>query len=672
MINNNLHVKYLTNLIGISFLCCLVACSSDEQSAATGEVNQDSSRKITAETAGKIPPCDRQCLEGFIDQYLAALAANDPSGLPLADDVIFVENNQRLEIGDGTWRTATGLGKYRHYFADPQTGQAAAMTVIEENGKKILFDLRLAINDRQIREIEALVIHGAGSAGLIEELGKPLPEFLETIPVEQRVSREELVATANKYLTGMENNNPDGDYSFFADDCDRLEHGRKTTNNDPEAYGHSTDDVFVTLTCREQFETGFLGFVTRIRDRRYVVVDEERQTVFGLVVLDHNGTVREIDMSNDRTFVLPPYFSTPRTLFVGEAWRIRNDKLFKIEMTLTEVPYGNRPQFNRDDGSWLTYAGNDNTLTGDGSSCDQDCLEKAANDFLTAMLTHEPDELPMPASIKYTENGQRLRPGDGLWGTLTELGDFRMILTDQENGTAGIYTNSVETDVPGVFMARLKVSGNQISEIEVVVVREEFVDERGGTLTLFGPRMDTGYKPDTFIQTIPDSMDQKVQHSVTAMDISTIVNQYTDGFASHDGGQVPFAGECRYRINGHPVTGNEDAPAVDPEFPEYRPYSMSCAEQLDSGTFGFISGYRDRKELVVDVEKGLLMDLLIFDVPDPAAPVQVAGVGDVMLPEVAIGPYSMLVARMFRLENGEITNIEAVSLPVPYGMESGW
>jgi hypothetical protein len=40
--------------------------------------------------------CDRRCLEGFVNSYLEALAARDPSRLPLADNVVFVENQQVL------------------------------------------------------------------------------------------------------------------------------------------------------------------------------------------------------------------------------------------------------------------------------------------------------------------------------------------------------------------------------------------------------------------------------------------------------------------------------------------------------------------------------------------------------------------------------------------------
>ena len=661
-------ISYVTRIFLPALLVFLFACSQEQQS----EVAQ---KTVTprAEENPTTAQCDRHCLEGFIDQYLDALVKKDPSSLPLADNVVFVENDQRLQLGDGSWRTITGLGKYRHYFADPKTGQVAVMAVLKENDSDVLYDLRLAVSDKLITEIEAMIIRtGPGGAKLLEDLGKPWPEFLETIPVEQRVSREELAATANKYLSGMENNNPDGDYSFFDPECDRLEHGRKTTNNKPTEYGHSTDKEFVTMTCRQQFETGFLGFVTRIRDRRYVVVDEERQTVFGLVVLDHNGTIRKINMSNNRVFVIPPYFSTPRTLQVGEAWRIRGDKLYKIEMTLNEFPYGTRPQFGRDDGNWLKYAGNNKTITAaDNGRCDRSCLQKLVDDLLKAMLAHDPGRLPLSDSIKYTENGQRLAPGDGLWGTLTELGDFKVVLADENKGEAGFYGNIIETDVPGLLTARLKIDGNQITEIETVVVREEYVGKRGGTLSLFAPRLQEQYRPARFMETLP-SYTGKSNGDAAQENLKTVVDSFYAGMQDHRSDDVPFADNCRRRINGVVITGDKDAPAPDPSVPAYRPYSLSCSEQFDAGVFNYITGTRDQRYLVEDVHQGLVMDLVLYDVANPAQPIQVADAGTVTLPPASSGPYSMMATQIFQIVDGKITGIETVLRPVPYGMPSGW
>ena len=119
------------------------------------------------------------------------------------------------------------------------------------------------------------------------------PIYLATVPPAERVSRAELIATANKYFTGMQKNDGKGDYPF-ADDCNRLENGGQTTNA-PTPAGQTRPDPKTASnyssqwSCMEQFKSGLLHFVSRIRDRRYVAVDEERGIVFAFGFFDHEG-----------------------------------------------------------------------------------------------------------------------------------------------------------------------------------------------------------------------------------------------------------------------------------------------------------------------------------------------------------------------------------------------
>ena len=341
-------------------------------------------------------PCGRDCLEGLAGQYLQSLAAQDPSRLPITDDFQLVENNQPLKPGEGIWRTVNGLGAYRHYFPDLQTGSVAAITVVKENGTLAILDLLLETENRRIRKAEVMIIRDPGGAARYEKLGEPLPIFRQTVPLENRTSRADMIAAANKYFSGMENNEPKGDYSFFADDCNRLEHALQTTNMPKQTYGHSDDSDFVTLTCKAQFETGFLGFVTRIRDRRFVAVDEERQALFAFTNLDHHGAIRSINMSNGKVFKVPSYFSTSRTLQVGEAFQIDKGKIRQIEMTLTEIPYGSRPGWPAADYNPATPppAGPQPLAAGAGP-CDRKCLGGLADQLLTAMVAHDASRAPL-------------------------------------------------------------------------------------------------------------------------------------------------------------------------------------------------------------------------------------------------------------------------------------
>src|SRR5438477_1977804 len=106
-------------------------------------------------SVGPIPlNCNRACLENVVDQYLAAVVAHNPKMAPLSADVKYSENDQRLELGDGLWKTAQGRGKYTHIFADPEFGQVAYMGTMMEAGAPFLMSLRLRIELGRITEIE--------------------------------------------------------------------------------------------------------------------------------------------------------------------------------------------------------------------------------------------------------------------------------------------------------------------------------------------------------------------------------------------------------------------------------------------------------------------------------------------------------------------------------------
>ena len=55
--------------------------------------------------------CDRQCLEGFVNQYLAGMVAHDASGVSFSENVRFTENAKEYSFAGDTeslWATSTG------------------------------------------------------------------------------------------------------------------------------------------------------------------------------------------------------------------------------------------------------------------------------------------------------------------------------------------------------------------------------------------------------------------------------------------------------------------------------------------------------------------------------------------------------------------------------------
>src|SRR5215831_3678921 len=85
-----------------------------------------------AQRGGGASSCDRACLEGFVDQYMDAMVAHNPKAVPLAANVKFTENGQRLVIPDALWNSITGRGTYHLFVSDAQAGQVAFLGTIKE------------------------------------------------------------------------------------------------------------------------------------------------------------------------------------------------------------------------------------------------------------------------------------------------------------------------------------------------------------------------------------------------------------------------------------------------------------------------------------------------------------------------------------------------------------
>jgi hypothetical protein len=319
-------------------------------------------------------PCDRACLEGYVDKYMDAMLKHDPSKTLFAEHVRFTENGVELPFGnEGLWASMVGKGTYKFYIPDIETQQVAFIgTAREESrtpekGTPVTIALRLKIVEGLITEVEQLVIRPESnlldpdrerrpsSAENIEkmgkELGSPHPVYLEVIPEAERASREELIKTANYYFSGLQQNDGKGYYPF-TDDCDRYENGGRATNVPLKPGEEMPDPSKLTSYssawgCKKQFESGLMHFVSLIRDRRFVAVDRERGVVFTFNFFDHGaGKTRYFKTPDGRDVVAGP--TEPWTWQQAELFKIEKGKIRRIEAVLQRCPYGMNS-------GWSTY-----------------------------------------------------------------------------------------------------------------------------------------------------------------------------------------------------------------------------------------------------------------------------------------------------------------------------
>jgi hypothetical protein len=149
--------------------------------------------------------CDRECLRGFITQYLNAMVAHNPAALATAPNVRFTEDTQTLKLGEGLWKNANAIRGYRQDFLDVRQGTALSHVVVEEGGMPVLFVLRLKVADKKITEVETMVTRSREQGAIFNVTGlqTPRPTMLAPIDPAQRMSREEAIRIAEFYPAGL-------------------------------------------------------------------------------------------------------------------------------------------------------------------------------------------------------------------------------------------------------------------------------------------------------------------------------------------------------------------------------------------------------------------------------------------------------------------------------------
>ena len=312
------------------------------------------SPSLAAKPRSATPPeCDKACLEGFVDRYLAALVAKTPGQLPWASHVRFSENNVMLLVGDGLWGTITGRGPpvTELKFSDPQRGEAAFFgLVMQQQGVPSYIAIRLKIEDRKIAEVETNVYPmppprpGAPAGGPPGFTTVPplefrhFPEMFQALKPEERVPRGRLLDLANGYWSTMQLN--DGTlFTQFDETCTRVEDGSITS-------GGLLPNGQPRPSCGEQFKTGLYRVDSAVRDRDFIVVDEEKGLVLSRAFIDHNGALTDYKTADGVSHVSNQRW--PSTFSVLELFKIRNGKIFRIEVVHTNVPYHMPSVWRRD------------------------------------------------------------------------------------------------------------------------------------------------------------------------------------------------------------------------------------------------------------------------------------------------------------------------------------
>ena len=294
-------------------------------------------------------------------------------------------------------------------------------------------------------------------------------------------------------------------------------------------------------------------------------------------------------------------------------------------------------------------------------------LEDLLGEYYAALAAGDPGRLPLAADTRFTENGQRIAIGTGLWATAIRAAGSRVVTVSEEaygpGGTAGsvagwgMITEGGAEGPDGanaLLGVRLKTTGKAISEIETLVVRRAPFGR-----TTFPERL---LEPSPAMAQILEPADRG-----TREDLVRAANAYLDGVAGDDAGLIPAADDCVRIENGLQTVLNPDADG----FPETFVSSgglgglgLGVRAQIRTLAFRYIEDIRDRRFVAADTERGLVLVCCFFDHPG-----KVRGAG---FNSPIAAPNSMLIWELFKVAGGLIRRIEAIGAAFPYGMRAGW
>jgi hypothetical protein len=267
-------------------------------------------------------------LISVMDRYLGLLVKNDPSGLPVANNLKITENGYAIQLGNGLFQTAEEI-TYKQYMADPSVGQVMVFGVVKESVLLANFMVRLKVVGDKITEIETIVARkDEASFASPEDMKEPRPIYAKVLSESERSPRDVLVKIADSYFEGIEKNT--GEIVPFHKDCNRYENGTQTTNNP------ST----IATGCKEQFDDKVYSYITKIRNRRYLMADEEKGLVFGIVTFDMPGKRENFEYFPTPFDQLPTRFYKPRSLLLAEMFKIVDGQILSIEAVMVNVPFG--------------------------------------------------------------------------------------------------------------------------------------------------------------------------------------------------------------------------------------------------------------------------------------------------------------------------------------------
>jgi hypothetical protein len=225
------------------------------------------------------------------------------------------------------------------------------------------------------------------------------------------------------------------------------------------------------------------------------------------------------------------------------------------------------------------------------NDCDRTCLKTTLDQYLNALVKHDPSAAPLFVGFRQTENAVVVRTTTGLWKSLTGLGKVQRRYFDPVSGQAAYYGVIEESAASDIATVRIKVEDRKITEAEWIISGKTDIGLNGtGPNLLDIDNLTANPPPDK-----PMPRDDKLSREA----MMAIVNSYFDGITTHDGSIINAYQGCTRIENGVGMTGRGSRGGA----------ASDCTSGLETIN---ILNVAARRFPIVDDEAGVVLAMAVF------------------------------------------------------------
>ncbi len=232
-----------------------------------------------------------------------------------------------------------------------------------------------------------------------------------------------------------------------------------------------------------------------------------------------------------------------------------------------------------------------------GAGCDRACLKTMLDQYVNAVVQHNPAAAPLSVGYRETENGTVRRPGTGLWQSAKALGKLQRRYLDPESGQAGYFGTLEDEGGTAVVTVRLKIEDRKITEAEWFLARKG----DPGIGTGAGAQANAAFHDSDYLIAHPP-VERVVPKGerLSRADMVAITNSYFDGLSAHDGTLIIAHPGC-VRLENGVLTTQRAIP------------SGGMSDCTSNGAMANIFAVTARRYPIVDEEAGVVLSIGLFE-----------------------------------------------------------